>query len=244
MSHFTFDFAISFAGEDRPIAEQIADKLTEGGAKVFYDYYYKSELLGKKLGRVFPTVYGPSTRFFVPIISKHYIQKDYTNYEWRIAKEEERKRKGEFILPLRLDDSKLIGLHTDVVFVDLRTTSSESAIQILLRKSVPSPATENTVWVATVGLVVGEVTENWEIPRGVPRSYPDLCDWLERDLRRRLTESGLKGWEILEDSRSGETLSVRFKFCWSPTDHPLDFGLLDWWEVLEVVPLADIYPDG
>jgi len=250
-SEFIFDFAVSFAGEDRPIAEKIASKLRKArGVSVFYDYYFKSELLGKKIGREFSVIYGPATRFFVPLISKYYVSKDYTDFEWTVAKEEASKRDYEFILPIRLDDSKLIGLQSDVDYLDWRKDSLESIVETLLKKLVVSAVTKSTVWVATVGLVVDEAVKNWRnIPRfqpgtypGMPQSYADLCDWFEQDLHERLHRAGLRGMEFLEDSRNGETLSVRFKFNWSPPDQPLDFGPLDWWEVLEVAPLKDIYP--
>lgn len=43
---FEFDVAISFASEDRPVADQIAKLLTEQGIKVFYDKYEEANLWG------------------------------------------------------------------------------------------------------------------------------------------------------------------------------------------------------
>ncbi len=204
-SKYTFDFAISYAGEDRRLAERIAAALTERGASVFYDRYFRSALLGRSLRKDLAIVYGPSTRFFVPLISKYYVAKDCTNYEWQIAKEEEKKRSAEFILPIRLDDSNLIGLHGDIGFCDLRENSMEfveSVVQDLLEKLGPSEEEVNTEWVATVGINVDEAVNNWpSIPRfpGPLGGYAELCDWFEQDLRKRLVKSGLSDWKILED---------------------------------------------
>jgi hypothetical protein len=44
-----FDIAISFAGEDRPIALELATKLKAGGLLVFYDDDQQAELLGERL---------------------------------------------------------------------------------------------------------------------------------------------------------------------------------------------------
>jgi hypothetical protein len=249
MEHeYTFDFAISYAGEDRPVAERIAKALTEGGAKVFYDHYYKSALLGRSLRKDLAIIYGPSTRFFLPFISKYYVDKDYTDYEWQIAKDEEKKRRATFILPIRLDDSKLVGLRGDVGFFDLRKKSKksiESLVKGLLDKLGIREEIENVDWVATVGINVEELENGWpEIPRfpGPLGGYAELCDWLEEDLMQRLSKSGLQDWEIVEDSRNGETLSIRFRFHWVPSEEALDFGVLDWWEVLEVAPFKEIYP--
>ena len=105
------------------------------------------------------------------------------------------------------------------------------------------------LWVATFGLAIEELLENWELPPSAPRGYPIplqyvyLCDWLEKDLDERLRAGPIKEFSYPEASqRTGETLSVRIAFKWRPTEEPLDFGELEWWEVLEVVPFEQVYP--
>jgi len=44
-----FDVAISFAGEDRGIANQLAQLLKASGLLIFYDDDERSQLLGKNL---------------------------------------------------------------------------------------------------------------------------------------------------------------------------------------------------
>ena len=44
---YDYDVAISYAGEDRHIAEAIANTLRRGGVKVFYDAYEKHKMWGK-----------------------------------------------------------------------------------------------------------------------------------------------------------------------------------------------------
>ncbi len=43
----TYDVALSFAGEDRKLAEALAKALQKNGIKVFYDEFEKSKLWGK-----------------------------------------------------------------------------------------------------------------------------------------------------------------------------------------------------
>lgn len=258
--NYSFDFAISYAGEDRLLAKRIADELQEGGAIVYLDLYFRSVLLGRSLRKEFAKTFSSSSRFFVPFISKYYVEKDFTNFEWQTAKEEETKRNAEFILPIRLDDSKLIGLHPDIRFCDLREgsiESIESVVKDLLNKlgayermvKTDWVATEekvNVEWIATVGINIDEAINDWPKTPSFPGplgGYAELCDWFEQDLRKRLDKSGLNDWDILEDARHGDTLSIRFRFHWLPKERPLDFGPLDWWEVLEVVPLKEIYPE-
>jgi len=131
---FKHDFAISFAGEIREIAEQIANLLTERGVRVFYDRYSEGDMLGKKLSTYFHKKYGRDTRYVIILISKEYPQKDWTNLELSIARDEAKKRKEEFILPIRLDDTKILGIHDDIGFIDFREKGIERTINILLEK--------------------------------------------------------------------------------------------------------------
>ncbi len=45
--HFRFDVAISFAGSERPVAEQLAKVVQDAGFEVFYDAFYPEEALGQ-----------------------------------------------------------------------------------------------------------------------------------------------------------------------------------------------------
>ena len=45
----TYDVTISFAGEDRPVAERLASLLVTKGLNVFYDEYERANLWGKDL---------------------------------------------------------------------------------------------------------------------------------------------------------------------------------------------------
>ena len=107
---YKFDFAISFSGEDRSVAEELANQLFERGAAVFYDKFYLGSLVGKRLDLKFEGTFGAETLFFVPIVSASYVERPWPQYEWNVAKREAEKRWKEFILPVRLDDSLLVGL--------------------------------------------------------------------------------------------------------------------------------------
>jgi hypothetical protein len=166
--------------------------------------------------------------------------------EFSAAKKEELRRRCEFILPIRLDDTAIEGLEDDRVYINLRKVGINSAVDILMEKLRENQNEKNivspTIWIATFGVVIEEVFENWELPSGVPKEYPLLCDWLIKDLMARLSESELiSEVNFLEDSRTGESLSVRISFKWDPDKLPLDFGIIGWWEVLEVEEFEKIY---
>jgi hypothetical protein len=131
---FDYDVAISFAGEDREIAEILANKLRMMGVKVFYDRFYQSNLWGKKLTKHFQEIYGPRTRFVVVLISKYYPIKDWTDFEFSIMRKEAKKRRLEFILPIRLDDTKILGIQRDIGYLDLRIEGIDGVINHLFKK--------------------------------------------------------------------------------------------------------------
>lgn len=130
---YKWDVAISFAGEDRKIAKKLATALKAKGASVFYDKDHKSHLWGKGT-REFDNIYGPDSRFVIPIISEHYAKKDWPRYEFSAALKESKKRTEEFILPLRIDNTQLLGLHDDINYIDLKEDSIREAVKAFLAK--------------------------------------------------------------------------------------------------------------
>jgi hypothetical protein len=132
--NYEYDFALSFAGEVRDVAKSIADLLIKNNARVFYDGYFESRMLGKKLTHYFHRKFGKDSKYVIILISKEYPMKDWTNLELSIAREEASNRKEEFILPIRLDNTKILGIHDDICYLDLREKSIEEAVELLLEK--------------------------------------------------------------------------------------------------------------
>jgi tetratricopeptide (TPR) repeat protein len=130
---FKYDAALSFAGEDRRHAALLHRYLTRLGFKIFYDADRQAEIWGTT-ATAFEEIYGPQTRFVIPLISKHYVKKDWTRHEFETATRESRRRRTEFILPIRLDDTRLFGLHDDVIRLDVRDTSIERIAELFARK--------------------------------------------------------------------------------------------------------------
>lgn len=131
---FQYDIALSFAGEDREIAKKIHEKLSAMEIKVFYDEVYQAELWGKNLPDEFQQRYGPKTRFVLPLISRHYAVKDWTDFEFTIAREEARHRSQEFILPVRLDNTPLVGLKSGIAYLDLGRIGVDGVVATVLEK--------------------------------------------------------------------------------------------------------------
>jgi hypothetical protein len=116
----SFDVAISFAGTERALAERLAQKLREAGIAVFYDDFYKEHLWGKNLTAFLDDIYGKKAKLCVVFVSKEYKDRKWTIHELRSAQAKALEQKGdEYILPVRVDDTQLDGLPSNVGYVDI-----------------------------------------------------------------------------------------------------------------------------
>lgn len=99
--------------------------------------------------------------------------------------------------------------------------------------------------VVCFGLNVHELLEEDALPEDAPDWYPDLCDWLENELKGALKRLFQTPFHYPEPSaRNGETLSARIVF------EELDFNSVAsrlanfnsaWWKIIEVAYFRDIY---
>jgi hypothetical protein len=131
---YEFQVALSFAGEDRKVAEQLAKTLRERGVAVFYDEFAKSTLWGKDLYQHLQTIYKDRAQYCVVLVSQHYIKKNWTKHELKQAQARSFSSDREYILPLRLDDTSLPGLAPTIGYLDLRNTTLPQVAVLLLEK--------------------------------------------------------------------------------------------------------------
>jgi hypothetical protein len=103
-----YDVALSFAGEDREPARQLATKLQAAGYLVFYDEF--EELWGQDLSVKLHKVYGEQARFCVVFVSRHYLRKPWTNQERQVLVARAMREETVCLLPIRLDDTVLPGV--------------------------------------------------------------------------------------------------------------------------------------
>ena len=240
---YNIDFFISYAGEDREVADKLAALLNWRKAKVYYARYLKSELLGRDVKNEFKNAICDKTRFFIPLISRNYIHKDWPLYELIVAKNEETNRSEEFILPLRIDDSTTPHINPDIGYLSLEEETLETIVDILMAKITIEPS-KSHLWCCTFGANIGDVLTHQDFPNDAPIHVPYLYDFLESDLMSRLQRGGLERFRTSEASqRTGETISVRIVFEWDSDKKPLTFGDLLWWEVLELDLAESFYPD-
>jgi hypothetical protein len=131
---YEFDVAISFAGEDRDIADEIATKLKASGVRVFYDKFEEVDLWGKDLYEHLDDIYSKKARFCVMLLSEYYAKKAWTNHERKSAQERAFKESEAYILPVKLDDTSIPGIRDTVGYMSLRNKSVDDVVVALLQK--------------------------------------------------------------------------------------------------------------
>lgn len=130
-----YEVCLSFAGENRPYVQRVADALSAEGIRVFYDAYEKVELWGKDLYQHLDGIYRNRAKYCVVFISADYVQKLWCGHELKSAQArafEEAHR--EYILPVRLDETEVAGILPTVGYVNGTTTLPEEVAHLIVEK--------------------------------------------------------------------------------------------------------------
>jgi hypothetical protein len=118
-----YDVALSFAGEDRKIANELAQALMAAGISVFYDAEEKAALWGVNLYQRLQEVYRDLSHFAIVFISAAYLRSDWTKHELQQIQARAFREKREYVLPIRLDDTELPGLNDIAAYLAMSETT-------------------------------------------------------------------------------------------------------------------------
>jgi hypothetical protein len=140
--NFKYDLAISFAGEQRGLADTLARLLDAAGYSIFYDEFQQAELWGRDLSVTLPPVYSREARYCLIILSSAYLEKPWTKHERRSAIEEFIERRSDFILCLKIEDIELPGYSSLHGYISFARFDIDAVYKLLLQKLGP-PSHEN-----------------------------------------------------------------------------------------------------
>jgi hypothetical protein len=133
-----YDVALSFAGEDRSIARQIAESLTNENLNVFFDESSSAELWGQNLFDYLEKVYADS-RLCIVLLSKSYLEGQWTQNELRNLIAHSKKRPSFSILPLHIGDAPLPRDLANVGYVQWDSVSPQD-LTLLVKERLASLA--------------------------------------------------------------------------------------------------------
>lgn len=134
---FTYDVALSFAGQQRAYVEKVAAALRRRGIRPFYDDYEKATLWGKDLYEHLDWIYQKAARYCVLFASEDYAKKVWTTHERRSAQARALQSNQEYVLPVRFDDTEIPGLRPTVVYVDARSLAPAKLADLISEKLGP-----------------------------------------------------------------------------------------------------------
>jgi hypothetical protein len=134
VSVFKYQVALSFAGQGRSIAQQFAGMLGDRGIAVFYDEYEKANLWGKDLYQHLAKVYKEYSQYWIVFVSRAYTKKTWTRHELQQAQARAFKENREYILPIKLDNTKLPGLPDTIGYLDITHVPLQEIVDVLIQK--------------------------------------------------------------------------------------------------------------
>lgn len=114
---FEWDVAISFAGENRVLADFVDQQLRELDISVFYDRNYEDNYLGGLWSRQFLDIFVHKSRLVVAILDKHHKDKVWPTFERDCFSA--RVEQGE-VIPIVLDDTVFPGIPKDLVSIHFK----------------------------------------------------------------------------------------------------------------------------
>ena len=108
---FEYDFAFSFAGENRELVRCVYENAELLDAGVFFDELFEDNFLGKTWSKEFKSVFGDRSRLVVCFLDKRYAEKIWPLFEKdcfapRVAEQE--------VIPIYLDDTPFVGIPSDI----------------------------------------------------------------------------------------------------------------------------------
>jgi hypothetical protein len=132
---YRFDIALSFAGSERRVAEEIALRMQDEGFAVFYDSFYPETLWGKNLVEFFDDIYRKQARYCVMLISPEYRDRMWTQHERRSAQARALEERGrEYILPIVVAAAELPGMQPTTGYLNFSDYPVERIAEILKQK--------------------------------------------------------------------------------------------------------------
>jgi len=139
-----YEIVLSFAGEERALANQIAERLSRRGISVFYDDFERASLWGKNLYEYLTDIYQNRGRYCVLLLSENYKRKRWTRLEWRAVQARCFLEGSEYCLPIRLDDTDLPGLLPTTGYLSLKDMDVDQIVDTVWSKLYGGNASQRT----------------------------------------------------------------------------------------------------
>ncbi len=129
-----YDVAISFAGSERDLAITIGFYCQRNGISIFYDDL--EQLWGKDLKKELKSVFGKQAKYVLVIVSKEYVKRYWTMYEFRSALTNMVDNEWGRILPIKIDDAILQELPDSIAYIPIDISLNKGIIGFYITKKI------------------------------------------------------------------------------------------------------------
>lgn len=131
-----FDVALSFPGDARPLAEEIAGMLEVwlGPDQCFYDLNYQAQLARPSLDVLLHNIYRDRSKLIVAFIGSAYQGRPWCGLELRAIHDIMLQRGHERIMYVRLDDGRVDGVNSTDGYVDARTHDTSQIAHLIQQR--------------------------------------------------------------------------------------------------------------
>ena len=138
---YQYAVALSFSGKQRSYVERVSKELTRLNIRHFYDFIEQENLWGKDLARYLDKLYFEDAEYFVPFISKEYVETVWPNLELSAALDRNmndlRPDYQRYILPVYFDNIRVNGISKSIGYYDANKVSPELLAQAIYKKVCP-----------------------------------------------------------------------------------------------------------
>jgi hypothetical protein len=111
---YKYDVALSFAEEDKEIAERIGRALKDLDIK--YYLFYEHDHMGKNLKELTWKIYHEESKLAMVLISEHYNRKRWAKEEREVIQTVLEREGKPYLLPIRIDDTPVDGISNTIVY--------------------------------------------------------------------------------------------------------------------------------
>jgi hypothetical protein len=115
MEYTPYDFAVSYASEQREYVEKFVQFLKTKKYRIYYDREEQAKMTGKLLHEELSEIYSKGSKVRVIFLSKEYVEKYVTRFEFDIIIAESVYEKHKMFI-FKFDDIQLPGLNRNMVY--------------------------------------------------------------------------------------------------------------------------------
>lgn len=169
-----FRVALSFPGQKRGYAEQVAAGLAErfGEAAVLYDRFHTAEFADADLAFNLPELYRQQSDLIVAVLCGEYREREWCGLEWRAIYSLIKEGRSKEVMLFRADDAEIRGLYGLEGFAPIDAFTPDAAVRLILQRLAINEGQPRDFYVDG-GTTAAEPGGAVIAPSRLPRKYDD-----------------------------------------------------------------------